>query len=138
MKAAVIALLFAVSLAHSASAADLSGTWKVVYAGPADRAPKTIGSIVLDLKVDKSLVTGTAHIGVWPGDAPISGGKVEGDRISFRATGHLSSTTGIPTCQFVATVNGDEMLLTMTAVANAGGPLGAGVDYRYKGKRKAE
>jgi hypothetical protein len=71
----------------------------------------------------------------WPGDAPIADGKVDGDRITFTATGRLTSTTGIPTCRFVVTVHGDEMVLTMSVVANPGGPIGSGVAYEYKGKR---
>jgi hypothetical protein len=138
MKVVRWVLFLIASLALNASATDLAGSWKVLYAGPAENAPKTIGSIVLDLKLDGKVMTGTAHIGVWPGDAPIANGKVEGDHISFQATGHLGSSTGIPTCQFDATVHGDEMLLTMTVVANAGGPIGAGVNYQYKGKKKPE
>jgi hypothetical protein len=35
----------------------------------------------------------------------------------------------------VVTIHGDEMALTMTVVSNPGGPLGAGRNYEYKGKR---
>lgn len=136
MKLAGWTLILLAMLVQNPSQADPTGSWKVIFAGPAGRAPKTIGSIVLDLRVDGKAVTGMAHIGVWPGDAPIVNGEIDGERITFNATGHLNSTTGIPTCKFVATVHGDEMLLTMTVVANAGGPLAADVDYKYKGKRK--
>jgi hypothetical protein len=133
--------LLATALAASslpASGADLTGTWKLRFAGPKDNAPKTVGSIVLELKSATDAVTGTAHIGVWPGDAPIADVKVDGDRITFTATGSLGSTTGIPTCQFIATVHGDEMTLTMTAIRNAGGPLGPGVPYEYAGRRQSQ
>ena len=89
----------------AAAPGHLTGTWKVLFAGPKERGPKTVGSIVFDLKVDGDNVTGLAHIGSWPGDAPIADGKIEGDRIIFTATGHLDSTTGIPTCKFVVTVH---------------------------------
>ena len=128
-------LILLATLVPTASATDITGTWKTVFAGPMEHAPKTIGSIILILKTDGNVVTGTARIGVWPGDAPIADGKVDGDRITFTATGRLTSTTGIPTCRFVVTVHGDEMVPTMSVVANPGGPIGSGVAYEYKGKR---
>jgi hypothetical protein len=132
----IIILLLATALAGSA--ADLAGSWKVQFAGPKGTAPKTVGSIVLDLKVDGDVVTGTVHIGPWPGDAPIADGKVDGDRITFTATGSLSSTTGIPTCQFTADVHNGEMILTMTAIRNAGGPLRPGAVYEYRGGKQGD
>jgi len=131
-----MAAILLAATAPAASPVDFAGTWKLQDAGPKDRGPKTVGSIVLDLKVEGEAVNGTAHIGSWPGEAPIAEGKVDGDRITFTATGHLSSTTGIPTCQFVATLKGQEMVLTMTAIRNAGGPLGPGMHYEYAGKRQ--
>ena len=92
----------------------------------------------VDLKVDGDVVTGTVHIGPWPGDAPIADGKVDGDRITFTATGSLSSTTGIPTCQFAADVHNGEMILTMTAIRNAGGPLRPGAVYEYRGGKQGD
>ena len=130
------AVILLASLTLTASPADIAGTWKLRFAGPIQTAPKTIGSMVLDLKVDGTVVTGTAHIGSWPGDAPITDGKIEGDRITFTATGHLTSTTGIPTCLFEATVHGDEMLLTLRAIHNSGGPLGNGNPFQYTGARQ--
>ena len=130
--------IFLLATALPASGADLTGTWKLGYAEPKGSGPKTVGSIVLELKAAADAVTGTAHIGAWPGDAPIADVKVDGDRITFTATGRLGSTTGIPTCQFVATVHGAEMTLTMTAIRNAGGPLGPGVPYEYAGKRQSQ
>jgi len=112
---------------------DVAGIWKLEYSGPGT-GPRTVVSIILDLKVDGTLVSGTAHIGSWPGDAPIVDAKLDGDRITFTATGHLDSTTGIPTCQFVATLRGDEMVVVMTTIKNPNGVLGYGPS-EYKGKR---
>jgi hypothetical protein len=126
----LIPLAAAILTAGSPAATDLSGSWKVVYTGPPRTGPKTVGSMIFDFKIDGNVVTGTAHIGSWPGDAPIADGKIEGDRITFTATGHLSSTTGIPTCKLDVTVRGEEM----TAVLSG---LGSGA-YEYKGKRKTD
>lgn len=131
------AVLLAATL--TASTPDTrSGTWKVLFDAPREEAPKTVGSIILKLKVDGNSVTGTAVIGVWPGEATIADGKVDGNHIAFNATGRLGSTTGIPTCHFQVEVEGDEMNVRMTAIKNAGGPLGSDVVYSYKGKRTAE
>ena len=129
-----VLILFA-TLTAGASPADVSGKWKVRFSGPSNSAPKTVGSIILDLRVDGERVTGTVNIGVWPGEAPIADVRVDGDKITFTATGTRSSTTGIPTCKFVVTVRNDDMFLTMTVIANAGGPLAAGTPYEFSGKR---
>jgi len=125
------------SMALATSPTDIRGTWKVWFAGPRERAPKTVGSMVFDLNMDGENVTGMAHIGSWPGDAPITDGKIDGDRITFTATGHLDSTTGIPTCQFVITVHRDVVFVTMKAIKNAGGPVGGG-PYDYAGRKTLE
>lgn len=136
MKFAGCLLLLGVALSTNLLAEDMSGSWKVVYAGPPRTGPKTVGSILLDLKVDHDVVSGTVKIGPWPGEAPIADAKLEGDHLTFTATGHLSSTTGIPTCQLDVTVRGGEMLVTLTTIKNAGGPLPLGRPFQYKGARK--
>jgi hypothetical protein len=93
-----------------------------------------VGSILLDLTIEGSSVTGAVQIGSWPGAAPISDGKLEGDRLSFHATGHLDSSTGIPTCQLDVTIQGDEMIVFLRAIKNEKG-LGGGVTYEYRGRR---
>ena len=134
MKSKWILILLA-GLILNATPAGLTGAWKVVFAGDPRTGPKTVGSIILDLKVDGNVVTGKVRIGSWPGEAPITDGRVEDGHITFTATGHLSSTTGIPTCQFDGIMRGDELSLTMTAIKNAGGPLAPGRDYHYVGSR---
>jgi hypothetical protein len=129
----MLILLAAVIL--NATVAGPTGAWKVVFSGDPRTGPKTVGSIILDLKVDGTVVTGKVRIGSWPGEAPITDGRVEDDHITFTATGHLGSTTGIPTCQFNVILRGGELSLTMTAIKNAGGPLAPGRDYHYVGGR---
>jgi hypothetical protein len=134
--ARILSILAAMCL--TAAAGDLSGKWKVSYTGPPGTGPKTIGSMIFDLKVEGAIVTGIATIGYWPGEAPVAEGKFEGDRITFTATGHLSSTTGIPTCQIVAIVKDGAMEVTLSVIRNAGGPLGPGRSYQYSGKKLSD
>jgi hypothetical protein len=136
MKLPWILILSATAVLAGSSADHVDGTWKVTFAGPPRQGPKTVGSIVLDLKAKGDAVTGSARIGVWPGEAPIADGKVDGNHISFNATGHLGSTTGVPTCHFEGTIHGDEMDLIMTVTRNPGGPLGGGIAYDYRGGKE--
>ena len=123
-------LLTATCLA--AAPADFAGTWRVKYIGPPMSGPKTIGSMILAFTVDGDHVNGIAHIGSWPGFAPIANGKVEGDQISFTARGYLSSTTGIPTCRLEGTLSGGELLIRLSTIQNPGGPGSGGV-WEYRG-----
>jgi hypothetical protein len=41
-------------------------------------------------------LTGTVHAADWPGDAAISDGTIEGDRVSFQMVGHLPFQAGRP------------------------------------------
>ena len=114
--------LLAATFTLAASAADVTGNWKVVFLGPPENRPKTVGSIVLDLVADRSTVTGTAHAGSWPGDTPITEGRLDGDRISFtvlgsgawKSSGPQGQASGYPRLRFTGTVNGKEMTLTLS------------------------
>ena len=117
MKLARAVLLL--STATRLSAADLSGSWKLYSTWPDGPGAKMLGDIVLDLKVDGDKVTGVTHLASWPGDAPVANGKIDNGRITFTATGRLTSSTGIPTCRFEVTVNGEEMTAAMTAISNS-------------------
>jgi hypothetical protein len=134
MKSSWLASLM-VAIALNASPTDqISGKWTLDFCAPVEQ-PKSVGEILLDLKVDGMAVSGLVTIGAWPGEAPIADGKLDGKHITFNATEHRDSTTGIPTCHFEATVDGDEMDLKMTVIRNPGGPLGAGIIYDFKGKK---
>ncbi len=133
MKSLCMLLLFARAIL-GAVPADFTGTWKVKYAGPPNTGPKTIGSMIFDFKVDAGKVTGMARIGSWPGYAPIADGKIDGDRISFTATGHLPSTTGVPTCLLNGNLSGGELAIQLSTIRNPGGPGSGGV-YEYRGAR---
>jgi hypothetical protein len=102
------------TLAICASAGDVAGKWKAAFLGPKEKCPKTFCEVVLNFKVDGDKVTGVAQMGNWPGDAPISDGKIDGDRISFTTIGKLWSSSGFPKMKFAGTLNGGEMRLTMS------------------------
>src|SRR5690242_11184573 len=109
------ATLLGAALLFTASAADLSGTWKAVFLGDPGTWPKTVAFMTFDLKTDGDQVTGAAHMSSWPGDAPISEGKLEADRITFtavgnspwRSSGPQGSASGFPKLIFTGTVQGD-------------------------------
>jgi hypothetical protein len=133
MKSILVAV-FVAAIPLAAPAADFAGTWKVTYAGSPRTGPKTIGSMIFDFKSDGDKVTGLAHIGTWPGFAPIADGKMDGDHISFTATGYLPSTTGTPTCRLEGTLSGDDLVIKLSTIRNPGGP-GSGAVYDYRGGR---
>ena len=124
-------LVLLASAILTASTPDFSGKWMVKYTGPRERGLKTVGSIALDMDVHGDTVTGMAHIGNWPGDAPIADGKVQGNHISFNATGHLNSSSGIPTCHFEIDVHDTAMDLKMTLSRNPGANV-----YEFAGTRQ--
>ena len=106
-------------LATSAFASDINGTWKVWFTGPKGSRPKMVSEMTFDLKAEGDKVTGMAHMAKWPGDAPISEGRIDGDRVAFTVIGKkpweagppLSS--GYPKLVFTGTLKGDETEITL-------------------------
>jgi hypothetical protein len=93
------AIFFLAALALSAQTSEISGNWQVAFVRGV--AYQTIGDATFEFKVNDDKLTGTANIGMrWPGRAPISDGKVDGDRISFTVVGRYSSSSGIPRMTF--------------------------------------
>lgn len=72
-----------------------------------------IGRIDLDFQVTGNTLTGMAHMGGWPGDCPISEGKVENGKFSFTATGQKPSSSGLPVMRFDGELHGNQLKLTM-------------------------
>lgn len=106
--------------AMTASAAGLDGNWKAVFTCPVGERPKTVSEMIFQLNVKGDKITGTAHIGSWPGDAEISEGTVDGDHFSFTVVGHypwsggrggVLMASGYPKLVFTGTLNGDDMKL---------------------------
>jgi len=90
--------------------------------------------MIFDFKTNGDEVSGLAHIGTWPGLAPIAEGKVDGDHILFTATGYLPSTTGIPTCLIEGVLSGNDLVIKLKTIRNPGGPASGGV-FEYRGRR---
>lgn len=82
----ILMMVFAVT----ASAADVTGTWKGSIDGPNGKI-----DVTMVLKADGDKVTGTYSSQM--GEAPIADGKLDGDNISFSVTRNF---------------NGDEFKLT--------------------------
>ena len=136
------------SLTLCASAADIAGTWKAVFVGPIETRPKMVSTIVFDLNTDGTVLTGMAHAGSWPGDAAISDGRIDGDRISFtvvgtspwKAKGPFGEASGYPKLKFSGTIVGDKMKLTLVwdSVMIYGNAHGAAPEYEMQGKRRSD
>lgn len=91
---------------------DIGGHWTVRYVSGV--AWKTIGGAEFEFKADGDRLTGMANVGHgYPGRAPISNGKIEGDRISFMVYGKQGSSSGFPKMHFAGTIHGDAIKLTM-------------------------
>src|SRR5262249_21446930 len=99
---------------------ETDGTWRAVLAG--SDLPATVSQITFTIKVDADHVTGTAHVGRWPGDAPLTDGHIEGNRIYFTAIGKSpwwssdnrgDDRKGLPQLMFSGTIEGQEMEIDM-------------------------
>jgi hypothetical protein len=110
------------ALAAAAPAADVNGKWKLKFLGDPGRMPKMVSEVILDLKAEGKLLTGTAHAGNWPGDMGITDGKADGDRISFTVVGKSpwqssspqhGQASGYPRLTFSGTVDGDRIKVSM-------------------------
>jgi len=97
----------------NASDKDVTGKWESWFVGPIGIRHKTFSEVTLDLALKGSVLTGTAHVGGWPGDANLSEGRFEGGHFSFTAIGQLPSSDGYPRFQFEGTIHGKELKLTM-------------------------
>ncbi len=104
-------LIFLATLTLTASGHDLDGTWRAPL--PPGEGPKSCPEFVFELTAAGDQVTGKVHMGNWPGEAPVSEGKIEGGRFSFVAVGRLWSSSGYPKLRFIGTVKGNEMELVI-------------------------
>jgi hypothetical protein len=106
-------LVLLIAFASAADSTDIGGHWTVRYVRGVQL--KTLGGAEFAFKAEGDQLTGMANVGSgWPGKAPISNGKIEGDRISFTVYGELGSSSGLPKMDFTGTIHGDEISLTMT------------------------
>jgi hypothetical protein len=100
-------------LSLDAAPKELEGKWTARFVGRIGDRPKMIGRIDFDFQVDGNKLTGMAHMQGWPGDCPISEGKVENGRFSFIASGRIPSSSGIPVLRFTGEIHGTQLKLTM-------------------------
>jgi len=105
-------LFFSAAIAVPASGHDLTGTWRAVI-GPEGPCYKTFGDFVLRLKVNGDKLAGTVTIGSWPGLAPITDAKIDGDRFSFTFVGRHWSSSGTPKVKFAGVLEGSELKLSI-------------------------
>jgi hypothetical protein len=120
------------ALVLSASDSRIAGNWNVQFTGGVGY--KTIGDASFEFKVDGDKLTGMTRVGDgYPGRAPISEGKIDGDRISFTAIGKNTAMNYTFKMKFVGTVHGDELELAMTMEFDDGS-TSPGETY-FKGKR---
>lgn len=114
----IVSMVLLGAAALPAACADISGTWKATFTGELGSRPKMVSEIVLELYTrDGGAISGIAHMGAWPGDAPLRDGRVEGDRISFTACGSSpwrsksasGNSSGLPKLSFTGTIHGDEI-----------------------------
>ena len=89
----------------TASAADVSGTWKAAIETPNGALETTF-----QFKVDGNRLTGSTS-NQFMGEAPISDGKVEGDNLSFTVNANFNGND--VKLNYKAKVTGDEMKLTL-------------------------
>ncbi len=91
----------------------LDGVWRAVFTGPMGERPKMVSEIVFTLNSIGTDLTGIVHAAVWPGDAPVTDGRIDGDKVTFSMTGHLpfqaNGVEGYPKLCFTGTRNGDDM-----------------------------
>jgi hypothetical protein len=99
----LIPLLFV--LVFTASAADVSGTWKAAIETPNGPFETTFV-----FKVEGDKLTGTTSNQFMAG-APISDGKVDGDNVTFVVKGNFNGNE--VQVNYKGKVNGDEIKLTI-------------------------
>jgi hypothetical protein len=124
------ALLLFAALALSAATDDLTGTWTTIMVEPpagSGQRPMHSYEPSFEFKLDGSKVTGRARMDEYPGNAPISDGKIDGNRVSFTMTheqpyfsGRTPLVQHYTTFKCTGTLRGNEMDLTMTPLSDDG------------------
>lgn len=95
----------------------LDGVWRAVFTGPEGQRPKMVSEIVFTLDSTGTGLTGIVHAAYWPGDAPVTDGRIDGEKVTFKMTGRLSfhanGIEGYPKLCFTGVRNGDEMKIDL-------------------------
>lgn len=126
----VLPLLLLSALYSSEDSHRVDGKWVVEFVSGLQM--KTIGGADFIFKVAGNELTGSANIGYgWPGKAPISDGRIDGERISFTVQGRHWSSTGYPKMRFSGIAHGNEIKLTMNFYPDTASPNPIGqVEFR--------
>lgn len=101
---------------------DLAGKWTARFVGRIGDRPKMFSHVGFDFEIDGNMLKGMAHAGAWPGDCPISGGRVENGRFSFLATGLSPSSSGIPVLRFEGEIHGTQLKMILRLQIAEGRP----------------
>ena len=111
------ALAILAGIAFGAPADEIAGTWKTVVVDSGAGLPTVGYAPSFELKVTGNQLTGIAHLTRWPGSAPISDGKVDGNRITFTLIHKMPygsrGGTFYPKFRCEGTIHDGEMKLTM-------------------------
>lgn len=114
------AVLIAAMVPLSASANEIDGKWKAWFVGPMAHSTK-LAEIVFNFKVEGDRLTGMAYMAECPGDASISDGKIDGNRVSFTVIGKNPwesggagwESSGYDRLKFTGTIRGNEIKLVL-------------------------
>ena len=128
----VRSIVLIAAAAFGACAADLSGDWKAVFTGPPSEWPKTVSEMTFHLAMEGERLTGTAHMGSFPGDGPVTDGWIDGDRFGFTVvtpnrwwnSGPPRAASGFPKLVFSGAIEEGQMKIrvAMDSVMIYGNP----------------
>ena len=119
----ILALMALMALfAFTASAADISGTWKATAEGPNGAMERTFV-----FKVEGNKVTGDST-STMMGKSTITDGKVEGDTVTFTLNGKFGDQE--VKLNYKGKINGNE--ITFTSEMAGGGGGGAPIQWVAK------
>jgi hypothetical protein len=111
---------FALVLAFTLMAADVSGKWTYEQPGRGGGNPTTV---TLSLKADGNKLTGSVTRPGRGGDpmvTEISEGKIDGNTVTFKVTMQMGGNPA--TSEYVGNISGDEMKLKITRPGRDGSP----------------
>jgi hypothetical protein len=131
----LVLVLFAPLIATPTAQINLTGTWKATFNGPIGERPKPFGDVVFRLRMADGHVTGTAIMGSWPGEAPLTDIKLDGEQFSATAIGTKGWSSGsaamadqprinhcCPKMIFAGTIEGSQINLTMVWTSTEAAP----------------
>jgi len=119
-------LILFTAVAVSAGTDDIMGTWKTVSRVTSPWTGKLSYEPTFEFKGDGNNLTGMLRMDGWPGDAPISDGKIEGDKVTFSVTHQRDYRFGrngqmyshFPRIKATGRIHGNEMELTVVPVTS--------------------